>query len=114
MELCRQCEVDCIVCPCCNGKLGATIDTGKKDGGDETRFTYPRSGVFRSLISENEYALLSKAADDEFNYLAKCCIELDRGYVALEQGYEVTLLSMDPLIASPKHHIVYSRRNGKA
>ena len=129
LGICTKCNADCVVCPCCNGKIARFIEKEEYDVGDRSRkealnpasqgvdvskneseplqVSYPRSEMFRSKIDKNEYCVLSKAADDEFNYLAKCCIELDRAMWALEQGFEVTLLRMNPLISSPKHHVIY-------
>ena len=125
MDICLNCNADCVVCPCCNGKIARFIEKGPglvektkensakfpaDDICDKLSYKYPRSNVFQGKIDQEEYCIISKAADDEFNYLAKCYIELDRGFWALEQGFEVTLLRMNPLISSPKHHIIYAKR----
>ena len=132
MDICVQCNADCVICPCCNGKIARFIERGNdlveksknmndskarsvitEDENAEVEnlnYSYPRSNVFRSKIDEKEYCLISKAADDEFNYVAKCCIELDRAFWALDQGFEVTIMKMNPLISSPKHHVIYVKR----
>ena len=68
--------------------------------------------MFQNKIDGNEYCVISKAADDELNYLAKCCIELDRAFWALEKDFDVTLLKLNPLISSPKHHMIYVSKKG--
>ena len=120
MEICVKCGTDCVVCPCCNGKIARYIEKGDdlvaktmsidlESSSDESSlsYSYPRSQMFQNKIDGNEYCVISKAADDEFNYLAKCCIELDRAFWALEKDFDVTLLKLNPLISSPKHHMIY-------
>ena len=100
-----MCKADCVVCPCCNGKMSASVI----DKNHDSHITYPRSIHFKELLTEEEYFIISRAADDENNYLAKCLIEFDRAKWAAEKGYaDVHMLKMDPPIASPKHHIIYS------
>ena len=133
MDICARCNADCVVCPCCNGKIARFIERGneyveksenkndsrlrKSNTDDNTHdksenliYSYPRSKFFKANINEKEYCLISKAADDEFNYVAKCCIELDRAFWASDQGFEVTIMKMDPIVSSPKHHVIYAKR----
>ena len=70
--------------------------------------TYPRSEYFRKRnVSLQEYSLLSRAADSMGRYEAKCLIELDRGLRAMERGCECYFLKLNPIIATPKHHVLY-------
>ena len=136
MDICARCNADCVVCPCCNGKIARFIEKGnefveKSDNNTESSvsnrntddkthdksenliYSYPRSKFFQANINEKEYCLISKAADDEFNYVAKCCIELDRAFWASDQGFEVTIMKMNPVVSSPKHHVIYAKRTSR-
>ena len=107
MEVSRLAKADCVVVPCCNGKIGK-----HKDDEDEENAklnNYPRSAFISSLITRVEYLQVSRAADDENNYEAKCLIEYDRARWARENGYDVSLLRMEPVEATPKHHVLYSQ-----
>eukprot|EP00092_Neocalanus_flemingeri_P016775 GFUD01018144.1.p1 GENE.GFUD01018144.1~~GFUD01018144.1.p1 ORF type:complete len:456 (+),score=139.56 GFUD01018144.1:58-1368(+) len=117
MEVCRLARADCVVVPCCNGKIGKDyhklVDNEdiKEEGLEKEIVTelqfYPRSDFISSHISRAEYFQLSRAADDENNYEAKCAIEFDRARWAQENGFAVSLLRMMPLSATPKHHVLY-------
>ena len=117
MEVCRMAGADCVVVPCCNGKMGKDygqlVDKELEEEDDLEKeivtelLNYPRSTFLSSLISRDEYFHLSRAADDENNYEAKCVIEYDRARWAKENGYDVSLLRMEPVSATPKHHVVY-------
>ena len=74
---------------------------------------YPRSTLLSSLITRDEYFQVSRAADDESNYEAKCLIEYDRAGWARESGFEVSLLRMEPASCTPKHHVLYCSFKGQ-
>ena len=111
MEVGRLASSDCLIIPCCNGKI--ELDLGG----------YPRSSAVSSILALEDYSLLSRAADDLSgsgsvskygmseddisNYRAKICVELDRAMWAREAGAEVTCYKMEPVTASPKHLMVY-------
>ena len=111
MEVCRLASSDCLIVPCCNGK----IQLGQVG--------YPRSSALSSILAAEDYGLLSRAADDLSgsesgygldlddlsNYRAKICVELDRALWAKEAGAEVSCYKMEPVSASPKHLMVYCR-----
>lgn len=105
MEACKIATADCIVVPCCNGKM----DKNYADLAQDHRIynNYPRSAFLSSLVSVEEYFQLSRAADDLNNYEAKCAVEFDRAKWAEENGFAVSLLRMEPSTASPKHHVLY-------
>ena len=113
MEVCRLAMADCVVVPCCNGKMDKECRTlaNKDDKGEDivktTLSTYPRSAFISNLITRDEYFQVSRAADDENNYEAKCLIEYDRAGWARENGFEVSLLRMEPVSCTPKHHVLY-------
>ena len=132
METCRLAKADCVVVPCCNGKMDQkecwklpnkvdhkyiakdTAEDTKEDTiNDTTEVTsckssaYPRSAFISSLLTVEEYFQVSRAADDENNYEAKCLIEYDRARWAREKGFEVSLLRMEPVSCTPKHHVLY-------
>jgi len=100
METCRLAKADCIIVPCCNGKINQELVADSEE-------TYPRSAFISSIISESEYFLISRAADDESNYEAKCMVECDRACWAEENNFKVTRMRMEPITASPKHHVLY-------
>ena len=91
----RRAVCDCLVVPCCNGKILSSQEN------------YPRSSLVSGLITEEEYTSLSSAADDLSLYSAKCLVEFDRGKWAEENGGSVEYLRLEPLTASPKHLVLY-------
>ena len=113
MELSRLARADCVVVPCCNGKMDKEYQTlsNKDDNNEEIVESelnnYPRSAFISALISRDEYFQVSRAADDENNYEAKCLIEYDRARWARENGFEVSLQRMEPVSCTPKHHVLY-------
>jgi len=171
LELCRRCDSDCLVAPCCNGKMhqhflegesarveAQTLEKGdivleeqlarvevntlegeskgnqqvlefdrntKGKSKDHSGFAtepggevkkeclnfYPRSTLFSSLLSRQQYWALSRAADDDNHYPAKCLVEYDRARGQEESNAKVSLLIMDPPSASPKHHVIYCSRS---
>ena len=74
---------------------------------------YPRSTLISSLITRDEYFQVSRAADDESNYEAKCLIEYDRAGWARESGFEVSLLWSEPASCTSKHHVLYCSYEGE-
>jgi len=113
MEISKMARADCMVVPCCNGKMDKEYkilvhsENTHEDIDTATVNKYPRSLLVSALISRDEYFCLSKAADDENNYEAKCVIEYDRAAWARENSFHVTLLRMEPVTATPKHHVLY-------
>ena len=91
----RRALCDCLVVPCCNGKI---LSSQEK---------YPRSSLVSGLITEEDYSSLSSAADDLSLYSAKCLVEFDRGKWAEENGARVEYLRLEPVSASPKHLVLY-------
>ena len=91
----RRALCDCLVVPCCNGKILSSQEN------------YPRSSLVSGLITEEEYSSLSSAADDLSLYSAKCLVEFDRGKWAEESGARVEYLRLEPVTASPKHLVLY-------
>ena len=125
MEVCRLARADCVVVPCCNGKMdsecpGAHHQVEKQlsnnhDNDEDIIKTklsnYPRSAFISNLMTPEEYFRVSRAADDENNYEAKCLIEYDRARWAGENGFEVSLFRMEPVSCTPKHHVLYCSFN---
>jgi len=111
MEVCRLNQADCLVSPCCNGKMDKDyqLQQDLHTSGKDLKELYPRSTFFTDLISREEYFSVSRAADDLGNYQAKCALEYDRARWAEENGYKVWLFKMDPVSASPKHHVLYCK-----
>jgi len=98
MSLAKSRGADCIVCPCCNGAMTSKTTCGYK---------YPRSSYIEKFMNQDEYLSMSKAAEDNGIYEAKCLIEYDRALWAKENGYDVQLLKMSPEECTPKHHVLY-------
>jgi len=118
MEVSRMAMADCVVVPCCNGKMDKEYEilANNKEPSEENIETanvtkYPRSAQVSGLISRDEYFLLSRAADDDDNYDAKCVIEYDRAAWAREHYDQVSLLRMEPVSSTPKHHVLYCHYN---
>lgn len=78
-------------------------------------WSYPRAALLREVMSEEEFMqCVVPAADDASLYPAKCLMELDRALHAGESGCaDVHLFRFDPVVASPKHHVIYCRRGGR-
>ena len=117
----RQCSCDCLVVPCCNGKISQ--DQGQ----------YPLSSDLSSVMTSSEYTLVSRMADNLSNYAAKCMVEWDRycktifaliiihmflscnffpcfrAKWAEEQGASVNYFKMSPVTATPKHLMIYCK-----
>ena len=98
MSLAKSRNADCIVAPCCNGAMTSKTTCGYK---------YPRSSYIEKFMNQDEYLSMSKAAEDNGIYEAKCLIEYDRALWAKENGYIVQLLKMSPEECTPKHHLLY-------
>lgn len=101
MSLAQCRDADCIVCPCCNGAMTSKTACG---------YTYPRSSYIGKFMNQDEYLSISKAAEDNGIYEAKCLIEYDRALWANENGYHTQLLKMTPENCTPKHHVLYLRK----
>lgn len=104
MSLAKSRGADCIVCPCCNGAMTSKTTCGYK---------YPRSSYIEKFMNQDEYLSMSKAAEDNGIYEAKCLIEYDRALWAKENGYDVQLLKMSPEECTPKHHVLYLTKQKK-
>merc|ERR1711971_166114 len=63
------------------GKIKDHSGFATEPGGEEEKEClnfYPRSKLFSSLLSRQQYWALSRAADDDNHYPAKCLVEYDR------------------------------------
>merc|ERR1712008_90527 len=120
MEICANVCAECIVCPCCNGRVGHGAVAGGGADSNEVIFVadphgqgvhYPRSALLREHMSEADYTeSLARWADDQAGaYSAKCLVEYDRALWARECGAfgSVHLLKLSPADCSPKHHVLY-------
>lgn len=102
LDKCLNANAKFVLCPCCYGSLHAT-----------DRLVYPRSRIFSS-ISIDQYLCIGHAADQthEEHPLtvrgAKCMavIDSDRGRLAEEYGYTVTLSRLKPLNCTPKNNLL--------
>ena len=88
LEVCHLAGSDCLVAPCCNGKMhqhyledgggsGEGLEGLEGPGKDlegPPGASYPRSQLFSSLLSQEQYWRMSRAADDENHYPAKCLV----------------------------------------
>lgn len=102
LDKCLKAKAKFVLCPCCYGSLHAT-----------DRLVYPRSKIF-SGVSVDQYLCIGHAADQthEEHPLtvrgAKCMavIDSDRGRLAEEYGYRVTLSRLKPLTCTPKNNLL--------
>lgn len=93
-----------VCCPCCYGSLH-----------DCHHLTYPRSSVYKSEMSREQYMILSHTADqthDEKNvktsqgYRCMAIIDTDRKLHAEQFDYKVYLSRFVPKTCTPKNHIL--------
>lgn len=102
LDKCLKANAKFVLCPCCYGSLHAT-----------DRLVYPRSRIF-SVVSIDQYLCIGHAADQthEEHPLtvrgAKCMavIDSDRGRLAEEYGYKVTLSRLKPVTCTPKNNLL--------
>ncbi|XP_012545916.2 glutathione S-transferase C-terminal domain-containing protein homolog [Bombyx mori] len=102
LDKCLHAKAKFVLCPCCYGSLHAT-----------DRLAYPRSYKFSNLPI-NQYLCIGHAADQTHNDHpltvrgAKCMaiIDSDRGHLAQEFGYTVTLTRLKPLSCTPKNNLL--------
>lgn len=123
MALCVERKAQCLVCPCCNGKMGDYLmgkdgSSAKQAGPTPPSIaTYPRSQLLRPIFSEEEFLLkIARAADNLDALPAKQLVELDRALWAKEQqqrgitGYSrVDLFRLSPASCTPKNLLVWLR-----
>ncbi|CAG4951597.1 unnamed protein product [Colias eurytheme] len=102
LDKCLQANAKFVLCPCCYGSLHAT-----------DRLTYPRSSKFKS-VSIDQYLCIGHTADQTHKEHplsvrgARCMaiIDSDRGKLAEEHGYKVTLSRLKPLSCTPKNNLL--------
>lgn len=102
LDKCLKAKAKFVICPCCYGSLHET-----------DRLSYPRSEKFKS-VTIDQYLCIGHAADQthEDHPLtvrgAKCmaAIDSDRGRLAEEFGYKVTLSRLKPLSCTPKNNLL--------
>lgn len=102
LDKCLKANAKFVLCPCCCGSLHTT-----------DRLVYPRSDKFNTL-PVNKYLCIGHAADQthEEHPLAvrgaRCMgiIDSDRGRLAEEFGYKVTLSRLKPLSCTPKNNLL--------
>ncbi|XP_037972968.2 glutathione S-transferase C-terminal domain-containing protein homolog [Plutella xylostella] len=102
LDKCLKANAKFVLCPCCYGSLHAT-----------DRLVYPRSSKYEKLPID-KYLCIGHAADQthEDHPLAvrgaRCMavIDSDRGHLALESGYKVTLSKLTPLSCTPKNNLL--------
>lgn len=102
LDKCLKANAKFVLCPCCYGSLHAT-----------DRLVYPRSRKFESL-SVDQYMSIGRAADQTHSEHpltvrgSRCmaAIDSDRGHLAIELGYRVTLTKLKPLTCTPKNNLL--------
>lgn len=102
LDKCLNVNAKFVLCPCCYGSVHTT-----------DRLVYPRSKIF-SGVSIDQYLCIGHAADQthEEHPLtvrgSKCMavIDSDRGRLAEEYGYKVTLSRLKPLTCTPKNNLL--------
>jgi len=133
LEKCVEVGAHAVVAPCCVGKLRSDradpntfIRTGCSERHNGPLIMYPRSKVFRSILSSYHHkdvgmmqlfnALASagdysesqdlNVRDGAIRRTAKTLLEWDRVIWLKSKGYSVKLCKMDPPEASPKNDII--------
>ncbi|XP_026756070.2 glutathione S-transferase C-terminal domain-containing protein homolog [Galleria mellonella] len=102
LDKCLKVNAKFVLCPCCYGSLHAT-----------DRLVYPRSCKF-SNVTIDQYLCIGHAADQTHKEHpltirgARCMaiIDSDRGRLAEEFGYTVTLSRLKPLSCTPKNNLL--------
>ncbi|XP_050665753.1 glutathione S-transferase C-terminal domain-containing protein homolog [Leptidea sinapis] len=102
LDKCLRANAKFVLCPCCYGSLHVT-----------DRLTYPRSYKF-SNIDIDQYLCIGHTADQTHKEHplsirgARCMtiIDSDRGRLAEEHGYKVTLSRLKPLSCTPKNNLL--------
>lgn len=103
LDKCLKANAKFVLTPCCYGSLHET-----------DRFVYPRSKMFRRL-SLDQYMCIGHASDqthDDQHPLTErgercmAVIDSDRGHLAKEHGYEVTLTKLYPPTCTPKNNLL--------
>ncbi|CAK1555886.1 unnamed protein product [Leptosia nina] len=102
LDKCLKANAKFVLCPCCYGSLHAT-----------NRLSYPRSKKFNS-IPIDQYLCIYHTADQthkehplsERGDRCMAIIDSDRGRLAEEQGYTVTLARLKPLSCTPKNNLL--------
>ncbi|XP_059057629.1 glutathione S-transferase C-terminal domain-containing protein homolog [Achroia grisella] len=102
LDKCLKVNAKFVLCPCCYGSLHAT-----------DRLVYPRSYKFSDVTIE-QYLCIGHAADQTHKEHpltvrgARCMavIDSDRGRLAEEYGYTVTLSRLKPLSCTPKNNLL--------
>lgn len=103
-----QNQVPYIICSCCIGKIKNS----------SSFITFPRSKLFRSILTKKEYFDLASFGDIEnwnlnSNYskkrlLSKLYIEFDRNQIAEEEyHYQTFIIQMKPKECTPKFDIIF-------
>ncbi len=110
-------------CPCSSSveEAGACISPASTT----LQLHYPRSSIFRSILSLKEYFLLSSKADysdSSWNFASdastaghryKSFVEFDRICAAGEQRYISLLTKMEPQTCTPKNDVLLGLPNAR-
>ncbi|KAJ2945505.1 hypothetical protein O0L34_g318 [Tuta absoluta] len=102
LDKCLKANAKFVLCPCCYGSLHAT-----------DRLIYPRSSMFRN-VTIDEYLCIGHTADQTHEEhplkvrgdRCMAVIDSDRGRLAEEFGYKVTLSRLKPLTCTPKNNLL--------
>lgn len=102
LDKCLKANAKFVICPCCYGSLHTTDN-----------LMYPRSRIFGSL-SVDKYMCIGHAADQthedhpltERGMRCMAAIDSDRGRLAQEYDYEVTLSKLNFLSCTPKNNLL--------
>ena len=102
--MCMRWSAAFCVSPCCYGRV--------------SQLKLPRSGAFGGHVTAQQSLLLAHAADitpwdKESAQVGKQCMNLtdwDRKLQCEEEGYTVTLYSMNPYDCTPKNNFIFGRK----
>ncbi|XP_011503144.1 PREDICTED: glutathione S-transferase C-terminal domain-containing protein homolog [Ceratosolen solmsi marchali] len=104
LQQCIEKNAIFVCCPCCYGSLK-----------DCHSIVYPRSQIFKDIMDQQSYLVLSHAADQTHGinnaktkqgYECMMLIDTDRKLQAEECGYSVRLNKLIPESCSPKNHLL--------
>ncbi|KAH3843713.1 glutathione S-transferase C-terminal domain-containing protein-like isoform X1 [Dreissena polymorpha] len=108
LQQCINRQAKFVICPCCYGNIRNTH-----------LISYPRSQQFRDRnLDEKDLTVLGHAADQteeniDLQEQGRFCMNLvdtDRASIAREQGYTVSLCSLQPLSCTPKNNLLVGTR----
>jgi len=130
LRKCGEYKANFVSCPCCIGKLSRKVKNPyiyQATNGNTPTVRYPQSNHFQSVMAQDDWDILAKAADYgeghnvitkkeeqnqikngcNFRKVAKSLVEMDRLlYMERKYGYQVALTRMESGVKTPKNDIL--------